>query len=92
MFSFSVPSPVPAVQQPEALNANDFVLTRDVGNVTEDSEVTFEFSVRSAAALQKFAVDNKVSFQLQMTYTKLDGMKWYVISFNRIFFVQSNCF
>ncbi|CAI2386334.1 unnamed protein product [Moneuplotes crassus] len=56
------------------------ILTRDVGNVTEDSEITFEYRVKDQKDLEK--LDNfdiskidQIPFQTIIEYTKLDGMK-----------------
>jgi hypothetical protein len=52
---------------------------RDVGNVTSESSFTFEFGVRTAEEMAKLEIDTKnlktLPFQLQIRYTKLNGMK-----------------
>ncbi|CAI2386488.1 unnamed protein product [Moneuplotes crassus] len=56
------------------------ILTRDVGNVTEDSEITFEYRIKNQEELKK--LDNfditkidQIPFQTIIEYTTLDGMK-----------------
>ena len=55
--------------------------TRDVGNATEDTEFTFQFSVREPELLALYSINNHLPFQLKIAFTKLDGMKWYGIFF-----------
>ena len=62
------------------LSANKSLLTREVGNVTEDSEITFEYRVKDQAELEKmegFDIEKLevIPFQTIIEYTKLDGMK-----------------
>ena len=62
------------------LSADKTMLTRDVGNVTEDSEITFEYRVKDPEELEKLAdfdADKieQIPFQTIIEYTKLDGMK-----------------
>ena len=62
------------------LSKEKTILTRDVGNVTEDSEITFEYRVKNRDKLEKlegFDIDKveKIPFQTIIEYTKLDGMK-----------------
>lgn len=63
-----------------SLSEDRSLLTRDVGNVTEDSEITFEYKVKSSeelAKLKDFDVNTieSIPFQTIIEYTKLDGMK-----------------
>lgn len=50
-------------------------LLKDIGNVTEDSEVTFEYQMQSKESLARFKDLKELPFQVQIRYTKLDGMK-----------------
>jgi len=51
------------------------VLRRELGNVTEDTELTFEYEKQDAAKLSEFKDVKVLPFQLQIHFTKLDGMK-----------------
>jgi len=56
------------------------VISKDVGNVTADSEEFFEFEVREAAdrsdlGLLAGSSNERLPFQLRITYTRLDGMQ-----------------
>lgn len=67
-------------EQEEALSAFNTLLTRDMGNVTEESEITFEYRMKDAKTLAECKDINlqelkKIPFQTQIEYTKLDGMK-----------------
>lgn len=58
--------------------SRDSFVVRDVGNVTSESAFTFEFGVRPAEEAKALGVDldlPALPFQLQIRYTKLDGMK-----------------
>jgi len=54
-------------------------VVRDIGNVTSDSAVTFEYGLRSKPDLAAAGIDIKalkaLPFQVQIRFTKLDGMK-----------------
>lgn len=54
-------------------------VVRDIGNVTEESAVTFEYGMRSKSELAAAGIDIKalksLPFQVQIRFTKLDGMK-----------------
>ena len=68
-------------EDPANLSADKSMLIRNVGNVTEDSEITFEYRVKSPEDLEKlkdFDVNKieQIPFQTIIEYTKLDGMKW----------------
>lgn len=68
-------------EDPANLNADKTMLTRNIGNITEDSEITFEYRVKSPEELEKlkdFDADkiDQIPFQTIIEYTKLDGMKW----------------
>lgn len=45
------------------------VLTQSMGNVTADTQLTFEYQIRARVA------EKTLPFQVQIEYTKLDGMK-----------------
>jgi hypothetical protein len=53
----------------------DSVLERDIGIVNEDTEFSFEYEVRSNEAMATYARNGRVPFQVQIRFTKLDGMK-----------------
>eukprot|EP00343_Euplotes_focardii_P007439 CAMPEP_0205819948 /NCGR_PEP_ID=MMETSP0206-20130828/2483_1 /ASSEMBLY_ACC=CAM_ASM_000279 /TAXON_ID=36767 /ORGANISM="Euplotes focardii, Strain TN1" /LENGTH=578 /DNA_ID=CAMNT_0053114125 /DNA_START=243 /DNA_END=1978 /DNA_ORIENTATION=- len=67
-------------EEEELLNNEKNVLTKDMGNVTADSEVTFEYKVKDITELEKakefdIAKITSLPFQTQIEFTKLDGMK-----------------
>ncbi|XP_019902253.2 circularly permutated Ras protein 1-like isoform X1 [Esox lucius] len=47
--------------------------TREVGNVTADSEITFQFGAHSQGAATAPVVGSRVSVQLQLRYRQTDG-------------------
>jgi len=53
-------------------------LIRDIGNVTEETDTSFEFNARSAIELKQLKCEDLKSlpFQVQVTYQKLDGSKY----------------
>jgi hypothetical protein len=55
--------------------ATDSRLTRDVGNVTKDSEALLEFGVRNKEALAKFPGLKQLPFQVQISFCALNGMR-----------------
>lgn len=57
----------------EELDSNKVV--REVGSVTEDTETAFEYGIRSAAELEKYANLKTLPFQVQIHFTKLNGMR-----------------
>ena len=66
----------------DALNLSEdkTILARELGNVNEETEVTFEYRMKKVKELLKMAdLDmTKVSnlpFQAQITYTALDGSR-----------------
>lgn len=64
----------------ENLTENNTLLTRAMGNVTEESEITFEYRMKDAEILaQMESIDlltlKEIPFQTQIEYTKLNGMK-----------------
>lgn len=67
-------------EEAENLNVEKNVLTKDMGNVSADSEMTFEYKVKSIEELEKsieFDITKMthLPFQTQIEFTKLDGMK-----------------
>ncbi|KNC53636.1 circularly permutated Ras protein 1 [Thecamonas trahens ATCC 50062] len=54
--------------------ADSNILTRTIGNVKASSDVTFQYSVRRDF-LDALTEDASVPFQVQIHYTKLNGMK-----------------
>lgn len=64
----------------ENLSENNTLLTRAMGNVTEESEITFEYRMKDAEVLAYMeSIDlltlKEIPFQTQIEYTKLNGMK-----------------
>jgi hypothetical protein len=56
------------------------LLTREVGNVTQDTEITFEYTLKKVSELAKMEDIDLTTikffpFQSQITYTALDGSK-----------------
>jgi len=47
----------------------------EYGNVTKDSIITFEYGVRKLYNKEEFSSLSALPFQLQIRYTRLDGMK-----------------
>jgi len=62
-------------EESEAENKQDSYATRDIGNVSKETNVTFEYGVRSDYKKEEFNALKELPFQLQIKYTKLDGMK-----------------
>jgi len=64
----------------ESLKQNNTLLVRDIGNVTEDSQITFEYSLKPINEIINMEdIDletiKSFPFQAQITYTSLDGSK-----------------
>lgn len=64
----------------ENLSENNTLLTRELGNVNEESEITFEYRMKDAKVLAEMVdIDllnlKEIPFQTQIKYTKLNGMK-----------------
>lgn len=62
------------------LSENNTLLTRGLGNVNEESEITFEYRMKDAKVLAEMPeIDlltiKEIPFQTQIEYTKLNGMK-----------------
>lgn len=56
------------------------LMVRDIGNVTEESEITFEYTLKKIRELAKMedidlAQMKAFPFQAQITYKALDGSK-----------------
>lgn len=67
-------------EMPQNLTENSTVLIKDFGNVTEDSEITFEYRIKSVRQLVKMSdIDltkiDAFPFQAQIEFTALDGSK-----------------
>ena len=67
-------------EDPLNLSTDKSVLTKDLGNVTQETEITFEYRLKSIKELVKMDdIDlTKISsfpFQAQITFTALDGSK-----------------
>ena len=63
-----------------SLSEDKTILVRDLGNVNEETEITFEYKMKSIKKLLEMAdLDmTKISsfpFQAQITYTSLDGSR-----------------
>ena len=67
-------------EEDKDLNVERTLLTKDIGNVTEESEITFEYRLKLKEDLDQIEdFDIKklstIPFQTIIEYTKLDGMK-----------------
>ncbi|KAJ6243107.1 hypothetical protein M0813_02967 [Anaeramoeba flamelloides] len=51
-------------------------MEKEVGNITEGIELSFNYGVKRDADEDLFSNKEKVPFQAQIKYTKLDGSKW----------------
>ena len=64
---------------PENMSEENTLLTKELGNVTEQTEQTFEYRIKRVVNEEERwsypQVDNGIPFQTQITYTKLNGMK-----------------
>lgn len=65
----------------ENLNEDKTLMVRELGNVTEDNEFTFEYTLKPLKEL--LAMDDldlteikNLPFQMQISYTSLDGAKY----------------
>jgi len=70
----------PSDSSSAAAKSRTNVISKDVGNVNADSEEFFEFEVRDAAersdlGLPAGSSNERLPFQLRITYTRLDGMQ-----------------
>jgi len=62
------------VRDSEVLNTRESFVVREIGNVTKETELTFEFGLREDADIDTKIV-NKLPFQLKISYTSRDGSK-----------------
>jgi len=67
-------------ENPQWLSEDKTMLVRDIGNVTEDTEITFEYTLKKIAELAKMEEMDltkieRFPFQTQITYKALDGSK-----------------
>eukprot|EP00499_Haloplacidia_sp_CaronLabIsolate_P015706 CAMPEP_0196768958 /NCGR_PEP_ID=MMETSP1104-20130614/233_1 /TAXON_ID=33652 /ORGANISM="Cafeteria sp., Strain Caron Lab Isolate" /LENGTH=932 /DNA_ID=CAMNT_0042139039 /DNA_START=47 /DNA_END=2845 /DNA_ORIENTATION=+ len=71
----SAPAPTARADPTAAMSGSR--LTRVVGNVNEDTEVTFEYGVRPLAERRAMGIErvSKLPFQVQIEFTKLDGSR-----------------
>ncbi|CAF2515663.1 unnamed protein product [Rotaria sp. Silwood2] len=68
------------IRNPDNLEDKLDKIKRDIGNVTKQTEVTFEFGVRNKEEVkEKYHIDldqlEQLPFQVQVTYTGADGNK-----------------
>ncbi|CAF1159927.1 unnamed protein product [Rotaria sp. Silwood1] len=68
------------IRNPDNLEDKLDKIKRDIGNVTKQTEVTFEFGVRNKEEIkEKYHIDldqlEQLPFQVQVTYTAVDGSK-----------------
>lgn len=67
-------------EDPASLSEDQTLMVRDIGNVTEDTEITFEYTLRKIKELAKMEdIDlttlTEFPFQAQITYKAIDGSK-----------------
>lgn len=67
-------------ENPEFLSEDKTMLVRDIGNVTMDTEITFEYTLKPVNELAEMedldlAKLDRFPFQTQITYKALDGNK-----------------
>lgn len=76
-------------EDPQSLSEDMTILARDLGNVNEDTEVTFEYKMKSIKKLLKM-LDLDMSkltrfpFQAQISYTALDGARCVRVITNQV--------
>ncbi|CAF0832318.1 unnamed protein product [Rotaria sordida] len=68
------------IRNPDNLEDKLNKIKRDIGNVTKQTEVTFEFGIRNKEEVkEKYHIDldqlERLPFQVQVTYTAADGSK-----------------
>lgn len=76
-------------EDPQNVCDNKTILSRDLGNVNEETEITFEYRLKPVKQLLKMAdIDlEKLShfpFQAQITYNTLEGARCIRVITNRI--------
>ena len=69
----------------EHINADKTLMNRNIGNATNESEITFEYKIKTAEELKQiegFSIDDfkEIPFQTIIEYTKLNGMKCIVLN------------
>ncbi len=62
------------VRNSEVLNTRESFVLKKIGNVTKETELTFEFGLRDDAAIDTVN-SNQLPFQLKISYTARDGSK-----------------
>lgn len=67
-------------EDPDRLSEDMSLMTREIGNVTADTEITFEYTLKKISELVKMEdLDltkiTEIPFQVQITYKALDGSK-----------------
>lgn len=67
-------------EDPQSLSNDGSILVKEIGNVSEDTQITFEYQLKSIAKLLEMEdVDltaiKKFPFQAQISYRALDGSK-----------------
>lgn len=67
-------------EDPEHLSEDMSLMTREIGNVTADTEITFEYTMKKISELVKMedfdlTKVTHLPFQVQITYKALDGSK-----------------
>jgi hypothetical protein len=76
-------------EDPQNVSDNKTILSRDLGNVNEETEITFEYKLKHYKELLKMEdIDlttmQAFPFQAQITYTTLDGARCIRVITNRI--------
>ena len=67
-------------EAPERISEDQSLMTREIGNVTADTEITFEYTMKKISELVKMddfdlTKVKTLPFQVQITYKALDGSK-----------------
>ena len=75
-------------EDPLNLSEDKTLMVRDQGNVTEETEITFEYRLKKMKDLVKMddldlTQIKSFPFQAQITYCALDGSKWVRIISNQ---------
>ncbi|CDW82116.1 type a von willebrand factor domain-containing protein [Stylonychia lemnae] len=76
-------------EDPQSLSADKTILSRDLGNVNEDTEITFEYKLKNIKKLVEMEdIDleklKHFPFQAQITYTSLDGARCIRVITNQV--------
>jgi len=56
-------------------NVKDSTCTREIGNASKETTITFEYKVKSPKEVTKLTDRNALPFQVQVHFTRLDGAK-----------------